>query len=157
MPLFQGWRVEDASSRAKLKDQGIVSGSSDEVNFWLNNAKEVEDLREAMLAHLDWHNTRDTPFISVYKDMDRAEMEATRRMNAGKRNVVIHEILVDDGWRGRVQFRSVPKLMNTLGERIPERAAHMAEYEVVFLHCIPWECVLVTLYPPDGKHPFDQR
>jgi len=144
MPLFQGWRVEDASSRARLTDEGIVSGSDDEVNFRSKKAQEVEDLRQAMLAHLDWQNTTDTPFISVYKDMNRAKIEATRRLIAGKRNVVIHEILVGDSWYGNIQFRSVPKLMNTLGERIPQYAAHMAEYEV-FLHCIPRECVRDTL------------
>lgn len=117
------------------------------MNFWLNTAEEVEGLRKAMLAYLDWHNSRYTAFISIYKDMDRAMMEDIRRMNAGKRDVVIHEIHVGESWRSRVQFRSVPKLMNTLGAKIPQRAAHMAEYEVVFLHCSPEECVPVTYTP----------
>ncbi len=136
MSLFHGWRVEDASSRAQWTPNGILSGSDDLVEFQANTRQEKETLREAMLAHLDWGNRVDTPFISVYKSNYRAVKEANRRLDAGKANVVIHEIVIDESCRGRVQFRYVPKLMCAFDEGFTG-----AKYEFVFLHRIPPECV----------------
>ncbi|KAL2192691.1 hypothetical protein P885DRAFT_47104 [Corynascus similis CBS 632.67] len=143
--IFHGFRVEDAESRAHLTLDGIVSGSDTAVNFEYDTFWEERRLLELVQDHLDWGSRTDTPFISVYGDWGRAYREAERRVRAGKIDVVIHEILINHGSEGEVQFRLVPKLMSTLGAEIPDKAAHNAELEFICLHFIPRKFIIRTV------------
>lgn len=140
------WRIQDEDSRATFDSEGnIVSGSDDDVTFDCKGWDEWQDLGDAMERHLDWSNREDTPFISVYGDMAYrdgwAELEARRRVHAGKKKVTLIKIVLEDGMD--VQFRRVGPLMEEkLRRRIPPQAEHMAEYEFVFLHCIPAEAIV---------------
>lgn len=142
---FIGWRVEDATSRARKEPGGIYSGSNNRLTFTPRSAREGRCLREHMSNHLNWSNHKDTPLISVYGSWYPADREARRRVRAGMKRVVIHEIRITSPHRGWVKFRYVPKLMAALDEEIPSRAFHNAKHEFVFLHRIPRQCINRTI------------
>lgn len=140
--LFHGFRVEDATSRAQWTSDGIISGSDTSVTFSGRTSEEKQELRMAVENHLNWYSSTDTPFISVYGDRNRAFQEARRRVNNGAEDVVVYEINVPFSLKGHVQFRLVPKLMRELSAPIPEMAVRNAEFEFIFLHHIPPECIV---------------
>ena len=141
------WRVGDDGSMARYKKgKGILAGAvRSTMTFDLSRGANRRQLARRLSLHLDWRHRGKTEFISVYGDKGRADVEARRRVSAGKSNVVIHCISVPElkGPR-RVEYRHMRGLMKALGKRIPYKAYHNTKHEFVFLQRIPEHCVRET-------------
>ncbi|KAI3341950.1 hypothetical protein F4824DRAFT_269713 [Ustulina deusta] len=142
---FEGWRVVDDKSFVKYQPgRGFYARSDESIEMNLPThptQKEKERLYETVHQHLNWYNKVATPYISAYSDEERAVQEADRRVSARKRNVVIYKIIVYAG-RG-VTFRSMRKLFDKVFEKdVPDFVGNNAEYEFIFLHCIPEDCIV---------------
>lgn len=128
------WRVADSRSRACfVEGEGILAEDAcARVGFEDGGAA----LRRHLARHLDWSNTRATPFVSVYSDEETAWWEAERRAGAGKRDVVVYKIDVDCSCES-VEYRNVRRLAGNLGLEIEEKARNNSRHEWIFLHHVP--------------------
>lgn len=133
------WRVEDSRSRAcYVEGEGILAEDTyARVGFEVRGAA----LRGHLARHLDWSNTRATPFVSVYSDEGTAWWEAERRFDAGKRDVVVYKIDVDCSYE-RVEYRNVRRLAGFLEMEIEDKARNNSKYEWIFLHDVPDSAVV---------------
>ena len=133
------WRVEDSRSRAcYVEGEGILAEDLyARVDFDVEGAA----LRGHLERHLDWSNTRATPFVSVYSDEGTAELEAERRVDARKSDVVVYEIDVDCSYE-RVEYRNVRRLAGVLAVEIEDKARNNSKYEWIFLHAVPDSAVV---------------
>ena len=140
------YRVEDEYSRARLeKGAGIVARKQTRLT-WSHDA--TVDL---VLDHLDWCSQKPSPFISAFDDLERAQYEADRRKEKGRRKVVIWEIKTTKG-RGRnrqdwprAEYRNLTNYAKTHKFDIPDVALNMSECEWLFLNGIP-ECMIVRAW-----------
>ena len=138
------WRVQDEHSQSRYDERwGMLAGDPhSSIDFNPRGWEEEDVFINELENHLDWGNREPTVFISVYTDEDRAYEEAERRMERGRQQVVVHEIvpLRDHS----MEYRSVRGLAEWWGVEIPEEAYRNSEYEYVFLHQIVPEAVVRT-------------
>jgi len=139
------FRVEDRSSCARLIDGlGIVARGQTSCTW--NHAATVELVQ----SHLDWQSRTPSPLISVYSDMERAQQEADRRVDAGRHEVVIWEIETSVGQRtgSRAYYRNLRRYRERHDFWIPKFAWNMSEFEWLFLNVIPEDMVVESWEPP---------
>lgn len=143
------YRVEDEYSCARLeKGAGIVARRQLRVDkYTWNHDATVRLVKE----HLAWGSRKPSPFISAFDNLERAQYEADRREDKGRRKVVIWEIKTTKG-RGRnrqdwprAEYRNLTNYAETHEFDIPEVALNMSEYEWLFLNEIP-ECMIVQAW-----------
>ena len=91
---------------------------------------------EMVENHLDWQNKNPSPFISVYSDERRAEIEARRRVRDGHDDVFIWEIDTNEA-KNVAQYRNLRRFAKKSGIWIPDFAWDNSEYEWLFLNQIP--------------------
>jgi hypothetical protein len=138
------FRVESDSSRARRrKGKGIVARKRTALNF----SRTCPEFLEMVENHLDWWSGIPSPFISVYSEMRRAEIEAERRKKDGHNDVVIWEIDTNEA-KYEVQYRNLPRFAWKCGIDIPECAKNNSEYEWIFLNRIPDAMIVGDWYPP---------
>jgi hypothetical protein len=136
------YRVEDKGSRAQyVYKRGILAEDRTTV---VDFHKRGSQLRRQVENHLDWGSRTSSPFISMYNNEEAALNEAERRVEAGKKEVVVHQI---DTWKKDrlVEYRNMRLLAKKIGAEIPKRAWHNSKYEYIALHHIPNSAILGSL------------
>jgi hypothetical protein len=137
------YRVEDEYSRARLEEgAGIVARKQTRLT-WSHDATV-----RLVKKHLAWGSRKPSPFISAFDDLGRAQYEADRRKEKGRRKVFIWVIKTTKG-RGRnrqdwprAEYRNLTGYAKSRKFKIPKVALNMSECEWLFLNEIP-ECMIV--------------
>lgn len=138
------YRVEDASSCARWR-KGVGIRALRQTKYTWNHTAIVKLVKK----HLNWKDRSHSPFISVYDNLERAEVEAERRENKGHDEVVIWEINTNRGRkrrdgrkRPRAEYRNLRGYADSHDFDIPDVAVNMSEYEWLFLNEIPEHMVV---------------
>lgn len=135
------YRVQDDSSATELGDEGFLAGCDVRIYFDPYRPRETKRLRECLHKHLESSGSLPSPFISTYDAWAPACREATRRVQANKKNVRICKVVVSRTMGEKLLFRPANFLMEALGGKPALKAGSKSEHEVVFFHCIPSTCI----------------
>ncbi|CAK46328.1 hypothetical protein CBS115989_10923 [Aspergillus niger] len=136
------YRVTDKDSVAAFEPgQGFIAGNtSSRVTLDPLIQDDAIELVEYIQRHLNWKNRYPTPFISAYLDFDTAKTEALRRVNDGKKSVVLWKICLDED--DDLEWATIYDLKRELGFWIQDNAFHNAKYEALFVRKIPRDYVV---------------
>ena len=137
------YRVFDYSSESQYDDEyGFLAGNTriQLKMFRPWDEEEEKELIDALHSHLDWNNTRPSPFISVHSSKRAAYACANGKINAGRRGVTI--AFIDPYMLFEDQLRKVSKLADELEYEIPDAAYDNARCEWIVLHQIPNEAIM---------------
>jgi hypothetical protein len=124
----------DESHTIYSKDDGFMTSDiRTKINF--KSRRELKNKRvlfRILDLYFDWGNKIDTPFISVYDNLNKAIEYAIIRL--GDRKIKIRIAKIEINWRDNMTFTNVCKLIARTDYKIDYRISNYSRYKYLILY-----------------------